>query len=266
MEEVSKMAEFRILTDEGVDMFRTFLDESARSGEPAPVHLLTDRNYSMEFLPKINLQLSMKFRNKQVFGKYIVHVLEEAGVTRQMVSKNRNFWASIVLRYFDQFCPVDANGRRKVPMEKKDQYEKYPKFIPRYISSGSEQSLRGRRHYALGPYLIYDYNKNSEHQADVLLSGDLNVWGEDVEQTAGRIEVISNKNLIGVIRLLYWDDGNNCLRDSYSSTKRPGNIHRLVTDLRNQMKLTADWYSMSAKEIYDSLPEEYDFWKKKRGD
>ena len=30
------MAEFRILTDEGVDMFRTFLDESARSGEPAP--------------------------------------------------------------------------------------------------------------------------------------------------------------------------------------------------------------------------------------
>ena len=260
------MAEFRILTDEGVDMFRTFLDESARSGGSAPTHLLTDRNYSTEFLPKINLQLTMKFNTKQIFGKYLVHVLEGAGVTRQMVSKNRNFWASIVLRYFDQFCPVDANGRRKVPMEKKDQYEKYPKFIPRYISSGSEQSLRGRRHYALGPYLIYDYNKNSEHQADVLLSGSLDSWGDDVEQTAGRIEVISNKNLIGVIRLLYWDEEAGSLRRGYSTKTRPGNINRLVADLRNQMKLTADWYSMSAKEIYDSLPEEYDFWKKKRGD
>ena len=54
------MVEFRVLTDEGVDMFRTFLQESARSGEPAPTHLLTDRNYSMEFLPKVNLQLTMK--------------------------------------------------------------------------------------------------------------------------------------------------------------------------------------------------------------
>ncbi|MEK9730517.1 MAG: hypothetical protein VW230_02020 [Candidatus Poseidoniales archaeon] len=260
------MVAFRILTDEGVDMFRTFLDESARSGGSAPTHLLTDRNYSTEFSPKVHLQLTMTFKNKQIFGKYLVHVLEEAGVSRQMVSKNRNFWASIVLRYFDQFCPVDANGRRKVPMEKKDQYEKYPKFIPRYISSGSEQSLRGRRHYALGPYLIYDYNKNSEHQADVLLSGSLDSWGDDVEQTAGRIEVISNKNLIEVIRLLYWDEESSSLRRGYSTKTRPGNINRLVADLRNQMKLTADWYSMSANQIYDSLPEEYDFWKKKRGD
>ena len=30
------MVELRVLTDEGIDLFRTFLDESARSGEPAP--------------------------------------------------------------------------------------------------------------------------------------------------------------------------------------------------------------------------------------
>ncbi len=262
----NNMVEFRVLTDEGVQMFRTFLEESARSGEPAPTHLLNDRTYSKDFTPKIHIAMSMKFESKQDFGRYLVKVFDDAGVTRQMISKNRNFWTSLVLRYFDQFCSVDSNGRRKVPMEKKDQYEKYPKFIPRYISSGSEQSLRGRRHYALGPYLIYDYNKNTEHQADVLLSGSLDSWGDDVEQTAGRIEVISNKNLIGVIRLLYWDEEAGSLRRGYSTKTRPGNINRLVADLRNQMKLTADWYSMSAKEIYDSLPEEYDFWKRKRGD
>ena len=44
------MVELRVLTDEGIDLFRTFLDESARSGEPAPLHLL--RNYSTDFYPK----------------------------------------------------------------------------------------------------------------------------------------------------------------------------------------------------------------------
>ena len=61
------MVEFRILTDEGVDMFRTFLDESARSGESAPTHLLTDRNYSTEFSPMVHLQSTMTFKNKHIF-------------------------------------------------------------------------------------------------------------------------------------------------------------------------------------------------------
>jgi len=261
---VNKMAEFRILTDEGVELFREFLEETACSGGKAPTHLLIDKTYSTEFSHKIFLALSQKFSNKQDFGRYVVKICEDAALTRQMIAKNRNFWASIVLWYFDQFCPVNENGRRKVPMESKDQYEKYPKFIPRIISSGSEQSLRGRRHYALGPYLVFDYNKNTEHQADVLLSGSLDSWGDDLEQTAGRIEVISNKNLIGVIRMLYWDEENDCLRRGYSTKTRPGNINRLVADLRNQMKLTADWYSMSATEIYQALPPEYDFWKRKK--
>lgn len=258
------MVEFRILTDRGVDQFRVFLEESAQSGGDAPIHLLNNPPYSEVFSPKLYLALSQKFENKQDFGRYIVKKLDDAGITRQRISKDRNFWASIVLRYFDKFCPINENGKRKVPMEKNDLFEKYPKFIPRIISSGGEQSLRGRRHFALGPYLIFDYNKNSEHEADVLLSGSLYSWGDDVEQTAGRIEVISNKNLIGVIRMLYWDEENDRLRKGYSTKTRPGNINRLVADLRNQMKLTADWYSMSTKEIYESLPEEYNFWKNKR--
>ena len=203
----------------------------------------------------------MRF-NTNKFLESICSCLEEAGLQGKWF-KNRNFWASIVLRYFDQFCPVDANGRRKF-MEKKDQYEKYPKFI-RDISPASEQSLRGRRHYALGPYLIYDYKKILNIRR-MSYFRKLASWGDDVEQTAGRIEVISNKNLIGTIRMLYWDEEAGSLRRGYSTKNRPGNINRLVADLRNQMKLTADWYSMSAQEIYDSLPEEYDFWKKKRGD
>ena len=42
------MAEFRILTDEGVELFRDFLEESARSGGKAPTLLLIDRTYSTD--------------------------------------------------------------------------------------------------------------------------------------------------------------------------------------------------------------------------
>ena len=88
------------------------------------------------------------------------------------------------------------------------------------------------------------------------------------EMTLNKLQVESKSYQIRIyrsIRLLYWDEEAGSLRRGYSTKTRPGNINRLVADLRNQMKLTADWYSMSAKEIYDSLPEEYDFWKRKRG-
>jgi len=76
--------------------------------------------------------------------------------------------------------------------------------------------------------------------------------------------VISNRSLIELIRMLYWDEKNSKLLKGYSTKQNPGNINRLVADLRNQMKLTTDWYSMPAQEIYDNLPSEYDYWKSKK--
>ena len=253
------MVELKVLTDEGIYLFRTFLEESARSGEPAPLHLL--RNYSTDFYPKIHLAISKQFTSKQELARYMVKVFDEAGVSRQMVVNNRNLWASITLQYFDQFCPINENGRRKVPMEKKDLVEKYPKFIPRYVSKGNEKTLRGRRHYALSSYLIFEHNIETEHQADLILSGSLSSWGDDIESFAGRKEVISNKSVISHARLLYWDEENKRIKRGYSTKSRKGNIFRLIVDLRNQMKLTTDWYSMDAKDIYNSLPEEFDRWK-----
>ena len=63
--------------------------------------------------------------------------------------------------------------------------------------------------------------------------------------------------------MIYWDDENKRLHRGYSTKTNPGNINRLLADLRNQMKLTTDWYSMNSMEIFQSLPDEYDFWKRK---
>jgi hypothetical protein len=260
---VPEVVRLRILNNRGIDAFRAFLEDSGPQGEPVPAHLLYDDSYSSAYKYPIFLDEDLVFETKQDLGRYLCEELEEGGASRQLVSKDRNFWASIVLLWFDQFCPVDADGTRDVKMERRDISEKYPKYIPRFTRSrsGGELSLRGRRHYALGPYLIFDYNKDTGHQADALLSSALNVWGDDLEQTAGRIEVISNTSLVELIRMLYWDDGRGRWKRGYSTKTRPGNINRLLADLRNQMKLTQDWYSMIPQEIYDSLPSEYDEWK-----
>jgi hypothetical protein len=254
------MVRLRVLNDRGVGSFRDFLEDSAREGEPVPGHLLHEESHSADCNYPIFLDEDLSFETKQDLGRYLCEQFEKAGVSRQQISKDRNFWASIVMLWFDQFSPILDDGTRDVPMEKKDVSEQYPKFIPKINTTiYGEASLRGRRHYALGPYLIFDYNKDTSHQADVLLSGALNKWGNDVEQTAGRIEVISNKNLIEVIRMLYWNEDG--LIPGYGNSDRAGSIHRLLADLRNQMKLTQDWYSMTPQEIYDSLPSEYDEWK-----
>ena len=261
---VNEVSQFRILNDKGVDSFRNFLEESAREGGESPIHLLNDNFFSKPFHPAFYLLSSKNFANKQELGRYICECFDNAGISRQTVARDRNLWASIVLFYFDQFCPTRDDGNRKVAMEAKDKAEQYPKYIPRINSGFGEESLRGRRHYALAPYLIFDHNKDTKYQADVLLSGKTYSWGDDVEQTAGRIEVISNRNVIELIRMLYWDEENSKLLKGYSTKTRPGNINRLVADLRNQMKLTTDWYSMPAQEIYENLPSEYDFWKDKK--
>ena len=251
----------RILNDRGLERYREFLEEVAEEGAEPPAHLLDDPAYSQDYSRIVHLDEDTTFETKQELGRHLSERLDEAGVQRHEASKDRELWATVTLLYFDQFCPLKEDGTRSLPQERQDPNERYPKFIPRIVERGGELSLRGRRHYALGPYLIYEYNKDTSHRADVLLSGSLSSWGDDVEQTAGRIEVISNRNLIEAIRMLYWDGAASSLKRGYSTASRPGNMLRLVADMRNQAKLTKDWYSMSAQEIYDSLPSEYDYWK-----
>jgi len=251
----------RVLNERGLQQYRIFLEEVCEEGGEAPSHLLHDDAFSRSYSHYINLDEEAVFETKQDLGRYLSECMEAAGVPRHEAAKDRALWASVTLLYFDQFCPLTPDGTRSVPQERQDPNERYPKFIPRIVERGGELSLRGRRHYALGPYLIYEYNKNTQHKADVLLSGSLNSWGDDVEQTAGRVEVISNINLIEVIRMLYWDEDGARLKRGYSTASRPGNMLRLLGDMRNQAKMTKDWYSMTPEQIYDSLPSEYDHWK-----
>ena len=157
----------RVLNERGLQQYRSFLEEVCEEGGVAPTHLLQDGGYSYSYPRHVELDPGIIFENKQDLGRYLSESFDRANVARHEVAKDRAVWASITLQYFDQFCPLLPDGTRKVPQEKQDPNERYPKFIPRIVEKGElsawSKTLR------TGPYLIYEYNKNTHHRGDVLL-------------------------------------------------------------------------------------------------
>ena len=249
----------RILNDEGVNKFRAFLDDGAVTGEPVPTELLTKQETSQIFSKPLDLDQNIVFCSKLELGRYLDNAFEKADLRRQNVIRNRNLWASIVLLWFDQFCPIGSDGKRAVS---KVSYspEKYQKYIPQEVTEYGSKNLH-YRHLALTPYRIFERNKLSQNEGRCILAGPIHIFGRDIEAVSGRAEVFSNSQLIEAIHSLYWDETKGKLRPGYSTETRAGNIHRLLADVRNQRKKTPDWYSMTARQIVESLPEEFDGWK-----
>jgi hypothetical protein len=252
----------RILNDEGINKFRSFLDEGAVNGEPVPTELLTKQETSQIISKPLDLDQNIVFSSKLELGKYLDNAFEKADLRRQNVIRNRNLWASMVLLWFDQFCPIGSDGKREVS---KVSYspEAYQKYIPQEVTEHGSKNLH-HRHLALTPYRIFERNKLSANQGRCILAGPIHIFGRDIEAVSGRAEVFSNSELIETIHMLYWDETKRKLRRGYSTETRPGNIHRLLADVRNQRKKTQDWYSMTARQIVASLPEEFDYWKNLR--
>ena len=248
----------RILNKTGVDRFRDFLEDSAANGGEIPLQLLDSKSASEVYPKPLSLDSNLRFENKLDFAKYLSDQFERASIKIQEISHDSELWTTIILLYFDQFCPINE-GNRDVKFEKSSM-EKFPKYIPQRVTRAGTESLRGRRHYAYGPFLIYNQYKDSPHKADFALSGKLHVWGEDIEQVVGRSEVLTNKNLMSVIRTLYWDEQKGRLKPGYSTRTKPGNLRRLLGDIRSQMEKTYDWQSMPTEQIVSLLPEEFEQW------
>lgn len=249
----------RILNDEGVRKFRAFLDDGAVVGKPAPIDLLIQQETSEKFSETLDLDQNIVFSSKLELGRHIDNAFAEAGLRRQAVVRNRNLWASIVLYWFNQFCPIEDNGKRKVSHQPHFS-EPYQKYIPQIVTEHGSEGLY-YRHLALAPYRIFERNKLSANNGKCILAGPIHIFGRDIEAVSGRVEVFSNSELIEAIHMLYWDETRGKLRPGYSTETRPGNIHRLLADVRNQRKKTQDWYSMTARQIVKSLPGEFDGWK-----
>lgn len=232
----------RVLSDQGIDKFREYI----HSLKDNPQTLRPDLNvepYSCVFQPRVEIDGSRTFSTRMEMGEYLTQCFREAGIDRTAIIGNRELWTWLAYLWFDQLCPI-INEMRGI------------RETARYICSSDYRDYY--RHYVAASYDIYSLHGHENSR--LFLYNPLHEHNDFTEQFASRQYIISNRNLIEVAHRLYWNLILNKPKRGAQSKKRLGH-HLRLQKVFSQLELTYDIYSMTADEISNLLPEEFNEWK-----
>lgn len=233
----------RIFNDKGINEFKKYL-KSIENGslQALPQEFLDNPDFSELVAGDMVIEKD-KFNTRFEAAKYLHEILKSCELDNKYY--NTGLWTWLAAYYFDQICPTNKTGIRKV-------YSDY-----RYILNTGEWD-RIFRHLLAGPVVMYDYHKDN---AKLLLSNPLDKTGDFVIQLMGRQEIARNRVIIEVANKLYWDQKRYAPKRGATSTDhKPGTLRRFVTILQ-QFELTYDFYSMTPEELMCLLPNEFEKWK-----
>ncbi len=237
------MAVIRVLTDRGTELFRDYIMEvKVDSKKSPPVDKLSRLPWSSEFTPRIELD-SLSVTTRMELSKYLVDLFEANSVDRKDILDNPGMWSWLALLWFDDLCPVESNGSRKV------------RETSRYVCSSHYTDYY--RHLVAASWDIYYLHRENSR---LFLWTPLYIHNDFIEQLASRQNVITNKTLIEVFDRLYWDLKSDRPKSGAQSRDRLGNFRRLRSFIQ-QVELTYDLHAMSTRDILALLPGEYDPWK-----
>jgi hypothetical protein len=234
---------FRKLNDEGLRRFTERLLSNATGATPAG--LLTDPETS-DALPVVIRPEQRIFRDRFEFGQYLGTLLNALDVGS--ISHDRGLWSALALFWFDQLCPPNNAGQRKVEKEY------------RYVLSHDFRHFY--RHLVRSPWqLVRDHHQNAKFL--LLAPGDaphpLRRHGEILEQLGGRQAVLRSRPVIAEASRLYSDVKTGRPLRGVSGSGR-GSVRRLALVLQ-QFDLTFDSDSMHKGNLLKLLPAEFDRWK-----
>lgn len=227
--------------DEGIRRFEQFLD--ALSGDPAtavPTGLLAD-SVCVVPVPLGPEVVARQFGTRMEAARYLDNML--SSVTDYDVDRDAGLWAWLTLFYFDQVCPRDGHGRRKVGER--------ARYVPAVTSY-----QKYYRHLLAGPYRVFRTHRSNPDRALVLLCGPLHKPGEIVEQIVARQEVITNPHAVEVATTIYFDPSTGSFKRGAAG--KGGGSARRFADILNQFDVTWDLYWISAAGILAKLPREFD--------
>lgn len=115
------------------------------------------------------------------------------------------------------------------------------------------------KHLFAGPFFAYKAHSNNPAKAMAVLCQPLGRPGEIVNNIMGTDD-IGYSVAAEVATILFFDPATGLIKKGVSG-KGPGSARRLTADFLNQLKLTVDFKGMSAKEIVEILPREFDYLK-----
>ena len=231
------MAAIRRLTLEGVDQFRTWLQQDGPS--PAPAHLLSAPATS-EPLEGAGPVEARDFASRLELGEYLADRLSSLPTAR--IRFDAGLWDWLSLFYIDVLAPLRADGTRDM------------KQIYRYTLE-----LKNRmwsRHVARMSWMaVADPGKF----ARIMLALPITKQSEVLEQLAGQQEVFGARSVIEAADKLYWDEKSGALKRG-AQGKAAGTPRRLVRFMR-QLRRTYDPPAMTADQLVGTLPREFERWK-----
>ena len=222
----------RHFTAAGLSEFSKWL----RSGADGQIarDLLIDNAFSNPMVESDLLSVT-EFNNRFEFGVHLVKLLEQ--FNNREISFDRGLWAWLAAWYFEQLCPRDVNGRRKLREENT--------YIP------SETRIYYRHLVRTPWYLVSTHGQASEF----LLVSPLNEQSYLLDQLASRQFVIASPTLIAAAKRLYTDPKTGRPRRG-AGAKGPGSPRRLAL-IANQLLLTFDIRTMPVDKFMNLLPTEF---------
>lgn len=233
------MTRVRSLNARGIEEFRAFLQQIRDGAEfrANPAVLYVDE-YNVRLPRTIEIE-PRTFATKFEAAAYLAPLVADLPGWADDVG----LWSWLALFYFDQLSPLDADGRRRP----REDYH----YIP------SRTGWHKDRHLLAAPCKLFMLHGTN---ARLLLHPPVHQHGAFIYDLGFRRELITNRGLIEAIHLLYWDARRNAPKRGATTASRPGNLRRLITVVQ-QLDFNYDLHGMSAAEILQLLPPEFDGWK-----
>ena len=213
--------------------------------------LLSDSNNAQPITPDVFVQNRL-FTNRREAGEYLQPILAPLGVDR--IAGNLALWSWLGMFYMEQAAISDSAGNPKLSTS--DQA---------YILDPRKDRMdtSGNRHRLMVAYEIY---VRHGEKAWCMLDQPLRNMERFTAHILGARACFNAAGVVELAHLLYADPKNRRYKSGFGGTgdrgvsHNPGTLPRLVSVL-NQLYMTYDVYGMTAQQLLELLPPEFDRWK-----
>jgi hypothetical protein len=236
----------RRLNTQGIELFTDYLNLLGPDSGAAipPRGLLTRSDTSIKVSPSVEIDPA-PIESRLNAAQSIADLLSPLPpASRFELESDRGFWAWLSLYYFDSVCPLRKGSRT-------------PGHPSRHVIG--EKGRNKYRHLLASPYTIYSSFRPAHLRAMAALYTPVHTPGEIAEQITGSQNLVSIPNVVEAYTSLYFDASKNWHKPGAAGAGR-GSSRRMSVVL-NQFDRTFDLGSMTAQQILDLLPVEFDRFK-----
>ncbi len=247
------------LTENAIEEMEGFLMRIKSGGTDDPPHHLLggeDNVVAVQLSSgEVTIETSQRITTRGDLAEYLSQFIEGPEDLSKLLD-DKGTGAFLALAFFETICPRNPDGTWSITQIKNGKNKDISNYMPNFRDRG-----RFYRHLVMGPLAIFALHG---HTGRIFLCQPAHKHPETMEQIAGRENIILNGNLIELADRLYWDQQNGAVKIGATNYKPipDGGLRRFVGkgSFCEQYGTVYDFWNMSADEISDLLPEEFEAW------